>query len=294
MRRMGSIQFNTAPRERRMKNVLPVLALWLACATAPASFAADKVSLIKIDGAIGPATATYISRSIEEARAQNAQCLIIQLNTPGGLLDSTQKIVQSFLGSTVPVVVYVAPTGATATSAGCFITMAASVAAMAPATTIGAAHPVSIGGFPSGGEEKPDETMKQKLENFSVSYMETIAGKRQRNVEWAKSAVKESASITAQKALELKVIDLIANDVPDLLQKLNGRLVDGKPLNTAGAQVTEIKMSPAERVFQKLWRPEVMFILMLVAIYGIIGELSSPGAILPGRSEERRVGKECR
>jgi membrane-bound serine protease (ClpP class) len=271
-----------AIRIERMKTALTALALWLACATAPATFAAEKVSLINIDGAIGPATATYISRSIEEARTQNAQCLIIQLNTPGGLLDSTQKIVQSFLGAPVPVVVYVAPTGATATSAGCFITIAASVAAMAPATTIGAAHPVSIGGFPSGGEEKPDETMKQKLENFSVSYIETIAGKRQRNVEWAKSAVKESASITAEKALELKVIDLIASNVPDLLQKLNGRIVDGKPLKTAGAEVAEVRMSPAERVFQKLWRPEVMFILMLIAIYGIIGELTTPGAILPG------------
>ena len=132
------------------------LLLALACASAPKIFAAEKVGLINVDGAIGPATASYISRSIEEARAQNVQCLVIQLNTPGGLLDSTQKIVQSFLGSPVPVVVYVAPTGATATSAGCFITLAANVAAMAPATTIGAAHPVSIGGFPSGGEEKPD------------------------------------------------------------------------------------------------------------------------------------------
>jgi membrane-bound serine protease (ClpP class) len=268
--------------ETIMKRALIVLSLWLTCATVPTGFAAEKVSFINIDGAIGPATASYISRSIDEARSQNAQCLIIQLNTPGGLLDSTQKIVQSFLGSSVPIVVYVAPTGATATSAGCFITIAASVAAMAPATTIGAAHPVSIGGFPSGGEEKPDETMKQKLENFSVSYIETIAGKRQRNVEWAKSAVKESASITAEKALQLKVVDLIASDMSDLLQKLNGRVVDGKTLKTAGAEVSEIKMSPSEHVFQRLWRPEVMFILMLVAIYGIIGELTTPGAILPG------------
>ena len=266
----------------RIKSALAGLVLWLAWMTAPAAFSAEKVSLIKIDGAIGPATASYISRSIEEARAQNAQCLVIQLNTPGGLLDSTQKIVQSFLGAPVPIVVYVAPTGATATSAGCFITIAASVAAMAPATTIGAAHPVSIGGFPSGGEEKTDETMKQKLENFSVSYIETIAGKRQRNVEWAKSAVKESASITAEKALQLKVIDLIASDMSDLLQKLNGRVVDGKTLKTAGAEVSEIKMSPAEQIFQKLWRPEVMFILMLIAMYGIIAEVSTPGAILPG------------
>src|SRR5437773_6924608 len=265
-----------------MNRALTILSLWLACATVSTAYAAEKVSFINIDGAIGPATASYISRSIEEARAQNAQCLVIQLNTPGGLLDSTQKIAQSFLGSPVPVVVYVAPTGATATSAGCFITIAASVAAMAPATTIGAAHPVSIGGFPSGGQEKPDETMKQKLENFSVSYIETIAGKRQRNIEWAKSAVKESASITAQKALELKVIDLIASDMSDLLQKLNGRVADGKPLKTDGAEVAEVRMSPSEQVFQKLWRPEVMFILMLIAIYGLIGELSSHGAILPG------------
>ena len=266
----------------RMTSAFMGFVAWLACAIVPTAFAAEKVSLINIDGAIGPATASYISRSIEEAQSKNAQCLIIQLNTPGGLLDSTQKIVQSFLGSPVPVVVYVAPTGATATSAGCFITIAASVAAMAPATTIGAAHPVSIGGFPSGGEEKTDETMKQKLENFSVSYIETIAGKRQRNVEWAKSAVKESASITAEKALQLKVIDLIASDISDLLQKLNGRVVDGKTLKTAGAEVSEIKMSASEHVFQKLWRPEVMFILMLIAIYGIIGELTTPGAILPG------------
>jgi membrane-bound serine protease (ClpP class) len=245
------------------------------------AIAAEKVSLIKIDGAIGPATASYIARSIDEAQKQNAQCLIIQLNTPGGLLDSTQKIVQSFLGSPVPVVIYVSPTGATATSAGCFITLAASIAAMAPATTIGAAHPVSIGGF-GGGEEKTDDTMKQKLENFSVSYIEAIAGKRQRNVEWAKSAVKESASISAEKALQLKVVDLIAVDLPDLLNKLNGRAVDGKQLNTTGAQIVEIKMSASERVFQRIWRPEVMFILMLVAIYGIIAEVTTPGAILPG------------
>src|SRR5881296_761102 len=265
-----------------MKTALTALVLWLACATTPATFAAEKVSLINIDGAIGPATATYISRSIDEARTQNAQCLIIQLNTPGGLLDSTQKIVQSFLGSAVPIVVYVAPTGATATSAGCFITVAASVAAMAPATTIGAAHPVTLGGNPTGGEEKLDDSMKKKLENFSVSYIEAIAARRHRNVDWAKSAVRESASISAERALELKVVDLIAVDLTELLKQLNGRQVDGRTLKTAGAEVAEIKMSAAERLFQKIWRPEVMFILMLIAIYGIIAEVTTPGAILPG------------
>src|SRR2546423_996164 len=153
---------------------------------------------------------------------------------------------------------------------------------MAPATTIGAAHPVTIGGNPAGGEDKPDETMKKKLENFSVSYIETIAARRNRNVEWAKSAVRESASISAEKALQLKVVDLIAVDLTELLKQLNGRVVDGKTLKTAGAEVAEIKMSASERVFQRLWRPEVMFLLMLIAMYGIIGEMTTPGAILPG------------
>src|SRR5262252_774255 len=203
------------------------LLLCLAAILAPSTLAAEKVGLINIDGAIGPATASYVSRSIDEARAQDVQCLVIQLNTPGGLLDSTQTIVQKFLGSPLPIVVYVAPTGSTATSAGCFITVAASVAAMAPATTIGAAHPVTLGGAPSGGDQKLDDTMKQKLENFSVSYIEAIATRRHHNVEWAKSAVKESASISAEKALELKVIDLIAVDLSELLKQLNGRVVDG-------------------------------------------------------------------
>ena len=197
--------------------------------------------------------------------------------------DSTQVIVQKLLASPVPVVVYVAPIGATATSAGCFITLAASVAAMAPATTIGAAHPVTIGGgIPSGNGQKPDDTMKQKLENFAVSYIEAIAAKRNRNVEWARSAVRESASIPVDKALELKVIEIIAKDLSDLQQQLNGRVVEGKELKTAGVEVMEIATSASEKIFQLLWRPEVMFVLMLVAIYGIIGEISTPGAILPG------------
>jgi membrane-bound serine protease (ClpP class) len=257
-----------------------LVACWLGVFQVSAE--AEKVYLINIDGAIGPATASYISRSVDEAESKRGECLIIQLNTPGGLLDSTRGIVQKLLSSPVPVVVYVTPTGATAASAGCFITLSANIAAMAPATTIGAAHPVALGGAPGGAESKPDPTMTQKLENFAVSYMEAIASRRNRNVEWAKSAVRESASITAEKALELKVIEIIAKDLNDLLAQLNGRPVNGKPLRTAGAQIVEIKMSAAEHVFQMLWRPEVMFILMLIAIYGLIGEMTTPGAILPG------------
>ncbi len=257
-----------------------VLLSWLLGTAAGA--AAERVSLIKVEGPIGPATAGFILRAIDQAAENQSQCLVIQLDTPGGLLDSTKTIVQKFLGSPVPTIVYVAPAGATATSAGCFITLAADFAAMEPSTSIGAAHPVAIGGNPVGGEEKLDDTMKQKLENYAVSYIETIAARRNRNVDWAKSSVKESASISAEKALQLKVIDFIAKDVPDLLAQLDGREVGGHKLQTKGAEIVEIGMSARERVFQLLWRPEVMFILMLIAMYGIIGELSNPGAILPG------------
>jgi membrane-bound serine protease (ClpP class) len=257
-----------------------VLLSWLLGTVA--GTAAERVNLIKIEGPIGPATAGFIARAIDQAAENQSQCLVIQLDTPGGLLESTKTIVQKFLGSPVPTVVYVAPAGATATSAGCFITLAADFAAMEPATSIGAAHPVAIGGNPVGGEEKLDDTMKQKLENYAVSYIETIAARRNRNVDWAKSSVKESASISAGKALQLKVIDFIAKDVPDLLAQLDGREAGGRKLQTRGAEIVEIGMSARERVFQLLWRPEVMFILMLIAMYGIIGELSNPGAILPG------------
>ncbi|HWA88216.1 MAG TPA: nodulation protein NfeD [Opitutus sp.] len=246
---------------------------------------AGKVSLIRIDGAIGPPTAGYVTRAIDDAAAAGDRCLVVELDTPGGLLDSTKTIVQAFYASKVPVVVYVAPSGANAASAGCFITLAADVAAMAPNTSIGAAHPVELGGSPFGGagEKSGDDVMKKKLENYAASYIEAIADKRHRNAAWAQSAVRESISVTAEKALELKVIDVIAPDVPALLRKIDGRdLGAGRVLHTAGARVVENPMIAREHLFQLLWRPEVMFVLMLVAIYGIIGELSNPGAILPG------------
>jgi membrane-bound serine protease (ClpP class) len=241
---------------------------------------AGEVGLIRIKGTIGPATASYISRALAVSAQRGDACLIIELDTPGGLLDSTKDIVQTFYASKVPVVVYVAPSGAHAGSAGCFITLAADVAAMAPHTSIGAAHPVIMG--QSGGSEKQDDVMKKKLESLASSDIEAIARKRGRNVEWARASVIESESLTAEKALEKNVIDLVARDNEDLLKQLDGREVGEKRMATADAKTVFIPMLAREKVFQLLWRPEFMLILMLAAIYGIIGELSSPGAILPG------------
>ncbi|MGD0350534.1 MAG: nodulation protein NfeD [Verrucomicrobiota bacterium] len=239
---------------------------------------AAQVGLIKIDGAIGPATASYISRAIDVSAAQNDECLVIELNTPGGLANSMNDIVQVFYAERVPTVVYVAPEGAMAGSAGVYITLAANIAAMAPHTTIGAAHPVEMG----NEEETTNSIMMQKVGNVYTKVMQTIAEKRHRNVEWAKSSVTASKALTSEEALQLKVIDLIATNVPDLLQKLSGRSVNGKILKTIGASVIEIPMTPSEHLFQLFWLPEVMMILMLIAIYGIIAEMSHPGAIFPG------------
>jgi membrane-bound serine protease (ClpP class) len=239
---------------------------------------ATNIGLIKINGPIGPATANYISRAIDLAASQNDEFLVIQLNTPGGLANSMDNIVQEFYASRVPVVVYVSPEGAMAGSAGVYITLAADIAAMAPHTTIGAAHPVEMG----NEGETTNSIMMQKVGNAYTKVMQTIAEKRHRNVEWAKSSVTASVAITSEEALKLKVIDLIATNIPDLLQKLNGRSVNGNTLKTAGSIVIEIPMSAGEKFFQLFWQPEVMMLLMLIAIYGIIAEMSHPGAIFPG------------
>ncbi|HWD94661.1 MAG TPA: nodulation protein NfeD [Verrucomicrobiae bacterium] len=262
-----------------MKNLAPILAAGMMFATATGLFAAN-VGMIQVNGAISPATEGYISRAVDVVNQRDDVCLIIELDTPGGLLDSTEKIINKFYGSKVPIVVYVTPAPGHAASAGTFITMAADVAAMAPHTRIGAAHPVNIGA--TGDVEKTDDVMKKKQENDTASLAESIADKRHRNAEWARSSVIDSVSITAEKALELHVVDLIADDLPDLLKKLDGRDVGGKPLSTLGATVVPIPMTGRETFLELFLRPEVMFILMLVVIYGIVGELSSPGAILPG------------
>jgi membrane-bound serine protease (ClpP class) len=258
----------------RWTSILIAGLMWVAVG----NLRATDIGLIKINGPIGPATANYISRAIDLAASQNDEFLVIQLNTPGGLANSMDNIVQEFYASRVPVVVYVSPEGAMAGSAGVYITLAADIAAMAPHTTIGAAHPVEMG----NEGETTNSIMMQKVGNAYTKVMQTIAEKRHRNVEWAKSSVTASVAITSEEALKLKVIDLIATNIPDLLQKLNGRSVNGNTLKTAGSIVIEIPMSAGEKFFQLFWQPEVMMLLMLIAIYGIIAEMSHPGAIFPG------------
>lgn len=242
---------------------------------------AAQVGLVTIDGPIGPATANYLSRALDAAATRNDACLIIELDTPGGLLQSTKDIVETFYAAKVPVVIYVSPSGASAASAGVFITLAADVAAMAPNTTIGAAHPVTMG-LDSGDSSATNDVMRQKMENYASAFIQTIAEKRGRNVEWARSAVLESHATTAEDALSRGVIDLIATNVPDLLRQLDGRTVGGKTLQTAGATVAAIPMNFTEHLFQLFWQPEVMMLLLLIAIYGIIAELGHPGAVFPG------------
>lgn len=242
---------------------------------------------ITVEGIIGPTTTSYIQRAINISVNEGAEVLIIKLDTPGGLLESTRDIVRLILESEVPVAVYVSPEGAGAGSAGVFITMSAHVAAMARATNIGAATPVQMGGrgFDDEVDEERDEQLssqERKMINFVESYIEGIARRRDRNAEWAKEAVRDAVAIGEEEALELNVIDLVAVDIYDLLEKMDGREVDDFVLNTSGATVQEIPMSIQESVLRYLFTPQVMFILLLVALYGIIGELSNPGAIFPG------------
>ncbi len=259
-----------------MKTLTPILAVAMMLASAADLSAAD-VGMIEVRGSISPVTEAYISRAIKVAGERNDSCLIIQLDTPGGLLDSTYKIVENIYESPVPVVVYVSPAPARAASAGTYITMAADVAVMAPYTRIGAAHPV---GF--NGENDTNSIEFAKFENDTASFARSIAKKRGRNETWAEAAARQSVSATAEEALSSNVVDFIANDVPDLLKKLDGRKVRDTVLKTAGTQIAPIPMTAREIFLHLILRPEVDFVLMLVVIYGIIGELSSPGAILPG------------
>ena len=250
-----------------------------------------KIILIEIDGTINPATLDYIRTGIEHAEKNSAEALVILLDTPGGLLTSTKEIVKLILNSPVPVVIYVSPSGATATSAGVFITLSAHIAAMAEGTSIGAAHPVMI--FPGGGgqgdtdkEDSEREKFSEKVENFASSFIESIAHKRKRNAKWAIEAVRNSASITETEALNKNVIDLISPDLTELISKINGRQVDipsgKKVLNTKGALVERLDMSAKQRLIDTLSTPDIAFLLMSLGSLGLLIEFYNPGLIFPG------------
>ena len=239
------------------------------------------VFLISVKSIINPATAKFITDSIDEAVKQGGQCLIIQLDTPGGLMDSMKSIIDKILTSTIPIVVYVAPRGARAASAGVFITYSAHIAVMAPVTHIGAAHPVSV-----GSEGKESKTMTDKVVNDAVSYIKTIAKSRGRNVNWAEKAVRTSVSITEEEALKLNVIDFVSPDMEDLLSRIDGKVIKldagTRTLYTKGVTPKNLEMTWRDRLLDTISNPTIAYILLMLGIYGIFFELSNPGAILPG------------
>jgi len=264
---------------------------------APADTAGPFVYRVVIDGAISPASAELLADAIETAAEARAQALVVELDTPGGLVESTRDIIQSILASSVPVVVWVAPGGARAGSAGVFVTLAAHVAAMAPGTNIGAATPIEMGGgtpMPGGpapadsaAERARDETaLDRKILNDTIAFIRTIAEKRGRNADWAVTAVTEAASITETEALRLNVIDLIAPTMDDLLDAIDGREVEvldrTVTLATAEAEVRTIEPGLRFKILNVIANPNIAFVLMLIGIYGIFFELMNPGAILPG------------
>lgn len=238
-----------------------------------------KVVMISADCAIQPACADFIHSAIVKAETENAECLVIELNTPGGLLKSTRVIVTEFLQSRIPIVVYVAPSGSQAASAGVFITLAANIAAMAPGTNIGAAHPVTM----QGGQ---DSIMNEKVTNDAAAFIRSISEKRNRNIEWAEDAVRKSLSITASEALKMKVIDLEADNLNDLLEKIDGREVEtvkgNVVLHTRNAEVIDFNMTFAQKFLSLLSDPNIAYILLMLGIYGLFFELYNPGAIFPG------------
>ena len=260
--------------------VLAALAVLAVALPGSAALAAPPVALIELDGAITPITVRLLDTAIGRARTERAQALVVMLNTPGGLERSMRSMVQSILNADIPVIVYVGPTGARAASAGVFITMAGHVAAMAPATNIGAAHPVAAGGG------QMDKEMSKKVENDAAAFARSIATERGRNVEWAERAVRSSVSATEREAVKLKVVDLVADSVPDLLAKIDGRVVKtpkgSVTLATKDAAVTSIAVGFRDRFLALITDPNVAYILMMVGMLGIFFELSTPGAILPG------------
>ena len=255
-----------------------IVALVVLLLSAPAH--AASVSTITLEGVISPVTVRLVESAIDRAQASGADALVIQLDTPGGLERSMRTICQRLLNAPLPVVVYVAPTGSRAASAGVFITMAAHVAAMAPATNIGAAHPVAVGG--SG----PDKESMKKIANDAAAFARSVATERGRNADWAEQAVRESVSITERDAVRLKVVDLVAESMPDLLAKIDGRTVrtvkGPVTLATRGAAVTTIDIGFRDRFLNVITDPNVAYVLMMLGMLGLFFELSNPGVILPG------------
>ncbi|MFI5118528.1 MAG: nodulation protein NfeD [Terriglobales bacterium] len=264
-----------------MSRICFILCCGLLALFATSVAAANSIVKIRIDDTIQPITAEYIDRAIEHARQTNADAVLIELSTPGGLLDSTRTIIQTILASPVPVIVYVTPSGARAASAGFFILEAADVAAMAPGTNTGAAHPVTLGG------EKMDDTMKAKVENDSAAFMRSYVGPRGRNVQLAETGVRESKSWTDQEALQQHLIDVVARDQNDLLHQLDGRTIkrfDGKTakLHLAGDSIDELPMTLKQRILNFLLDPNIAFLVLAVGALALYAEFNHPGAIVPG------------
>ncbi len=246
----------------------------LSVSPAGASDGAE-VYIMKVAGAISPGTADFIQRGIK--KASGAACLIIELDTPGGLAESMRQIVMAMYASNVPVVVYVSPSGARAASAGVMITMAADVAAMAPGTNIGAASPVGMGG------KEINKTMSRKIVNDMVAFVKGIARERGRNIRWAERAVRESVSVTETEALKNNIIDLVAKDLDDLIRKLDGREIKGKGvLNLEGAKRIRLEEGIRTKVLKTISNPNIAYILLMIGLAGLYFEFSHPGAIFPG------------
>lgn len=259
---------------------MPVLLSLLICI---AMADAATVQWLKIDGAIGPVANELLVSALEQAEENNAEALVIEMDTPGGLLKTTRMMCKTILASRIPVVVYVSPSGARAGSAGVFITLASHVAVMAPGTNIGAAHPVGLGGI--GGSDSSG-VMEGKITNDAAAFARTLAEQRKRNAEWAELSVRESKSITDSEALATNVIDLISPSPDSLLILLHGRVVsvDGRDdtLNTSGAAIVQSPIGLRLRILDVIADPNVAYILLLLGVYGLFFELYNPGAILPG------------
>ena len=272
-------------------------ALFVASTVLPVGARADQATVLEIDGAIGPATVDYVARRFAEISSVDTRVVILRLNTPGGLDVSMRAIIGTILASPIPVVAYVAPSGARAASAGTFIVYASSIAAMATGTNLGAATPIPLGGSPGlpgvnpqpsgqGGAAEPASAEERKVVNDAAAYIRSLAELSGRNPDWGEQAVRIGASIPASRAVELHVVDLIADDVPDLLRKIDGRTVTvaGRSLRLATAGLDVVVLSPDWRsqLLAVVADPNVAFVLMMIGIYGLIFEFLNPGAIAPG------------